>query len=188
VTTSIRRSSWIVTIPLAAAAVAYVTLSFLPDRRAIGEARRQIRQKQQYIVQSGGLATVLRSAEEELKKTQAYNAAWGQHAPVEAELSAVHGKIQELAKASGTTITRFDPEPAVRYEKISHFPIGVGCVGSLAEICGFLERLESLPTRIWVKDLLLKETGKDGNPILCELNLGIFANNLENSDYVEHND
>ena len=115
----IRRSSWIVTVPVAAAAVAYVTLSFLPERRAIGEARRQIRQKQDYIVRAGGLAPAVRITQQKLEKAQACNTAWEQHAPTERELSALYGKIHELAKAAGTTITKFDPEAALRYEKVS---------------------------------------------------------------------
>jgi Tfp pilus assembly protein PilO len=182
--TSIRPSSWLVTGPLAAGAVVYLTLFFLPDRRAIGEARHQIKQKQDYVVQVGGLAGALRMADEELKTAQAYNAAWKQHAPVEGKLSATYGRIQELAKATGTTITRFDSEPAVRYETISRAPLKVGCVGSLAEICGFLDRLESLPLAIWERELLLKRAGQDEKTVSCELILVMFANNRENSDYV----
>ncbi|MHC4181634.1 MAG: hypothetical protein ACYSWU_29435, partial [Planctomycetota bacterium] len=123
--TAIRRSSWIVTVSLAAAAVAYMAVSFLPNKRAIGEARTQLKRKQDYIVQSGSLTTALRMAEEELKKARAHNTAWEENAPVAAELSPLYGRIHELAKAAGTTITRFDPEPAIRCKKISQVPLAM---------------------------------------------------------------
>ena len=44
--TAIRRNSWIVTVPLAAAAVAYFVFFFLPNQRTIAELRNRIRQKQ----------------------------------------------------------------------------------------------------------------------------------------------
>jgi Tfp pilus assembly protein PilO len=181
---SIRRNSWIVTVPLAAAAVAYVTLSFLPERRATAEARQQIRQKQDYIVQAGGLAAVLRTAETELKRTRAYTAAWEQRAPAEGELSATYGKIHELAKAAGATVTRFDPEPAVHYETISQIPIKMGCVGSFAGICRFLEGVERLPLAIWEKEVAIKQNGQHEKDVSCELILAVFSNNSENYDYV----
>ena len=182
---SIRRNSWIVTVPLAAAAVAYVTLSFLPERRATAEARQQIRQNQDYIVQAGGLAAVLRTAETELGKTRAYIAAWEQRAPAEGELSATYGKIHELAKAAGATVTRFDPEPAVRYETISQIPIKMGCVGSFAGISRFLEGVEGLHLAIWAKEIAFKQDGQNEKDVTCELILVVFSHNLENYDYVE---
>ena len=184
--TTIRRNSWLVTVPLAAAAVAYISLSFLPERRAIGKARQQVRQKQDYIVRAGSLATALQIAKQELKKTGTYNTAWEQHAPAQAELSGLYGKIHELAKAAGVTITRFNPEPVVRYEKISRIPIGMGCVGSFAQICEFLEGLEGLPLKIWANECHLARGEQNGQGVSCELTLDVFTCNLENSDYVEH--
>ena len=189
--TGIRRSSWIVTVPVAAAAVAYITLSFLPNRHAISEARNQIKEKQDYIVQAGSLDNALRIAEEELEKIRACTTAWQRQAPVEGELSALYGQIHELAKATGTAVTRFDPEPVVRYERISRIPVGMACVGSFAEICGFLEGLEGLPLEIWVDELRLGrviqggQVGQEGQSVSCELTLAVFVNNSENSDYVE---
>lgn len=183
--TAVRRSSWIVTVSVAAAAVAYAMLSFLPERRAIGEARRQISEKQDYIVRIGGLTGALRTTQQQLGEAEAYNAAWEQHAPAEGELPAVYGRIYELGKAAGATVTRFDPEAALRYEKVSYVPLAVGCVGSFAEICGFLEGLEGLPLSIWVNELRLKGTGEPGESVSCEITLAVFANNSGKSDYAD---
>jgi len=181
---STRRNSWIVTVPLAAAAVAYFTLSFLPERRATAEARQQLRQKQDYIVQAGGLAAVLRAAETELKRARAYTAAWQERAPVGGGLSAAYGQIHELAKAAGANVTRFDPEPAVPYETISQIPIKMECGGPFAGICEFLEGVEKLPLVIWAEEVTVKQDGQNEKHVLCKLTLVVFSNNSENSDYV----
>jgi Tfp pilus assembly protein PilO len=181
---SIRRNSWIVTVPLAAAAAAYFTLSFLPARHATAQARQQIREKQDYIVQVGGLAGAARTAEAELEKARAYVAAWRQRTPTEGRLSATYGRIHELAKAAGAKVTRFDPEPAVRYETISQVPINMGCTGTLAGVCKLLEGIDGLPMAIWVKQVLLKRDGQDGGHVQCELVLVVFSHNSENYDYV----
>ena len=186
--TTVRRGSWFLTLPLAAAAVAYIAFSFLPNRRATGKAREQIRQKQDFVVQAGSLAEVLRSVEEQLEESQSYNAAWEQHAPIERELSALYGKIHELARSAGTNITRFDPEPPVRYERISFVPLAVGCDGSFADICGFLEALEGLPPAIWVNELDVSRTGRVEEPVACLLALAVFTLNPENSDYVDRSE
>jgi Tfp pilus assembly protein PilO len=181
---SVRPSSWIVTVPLAAAAVAYLGLSFLPGRRATGEARQQITRKQDYVVQAGSLARVLRTAEAELRKTRAYNTAWKERTPAERELPGTYGKIHEQAKAAGVTVTRFDPESAVRYEMISQIPIRMGCVGSFEGISRFLDGLENLRLAIWIKELVLARSGQDGKAVSCELVLAVFSDNSENYDYV----
>jgi Tfp pilus assembly protein PilO len=186
--TSVRRSSWIVTIPVAAAAVAYLCLCFLPESRVIGEARDQVRQEQNYVVEAARRVEVLNAAVEELRQTQAYNATWVRHAPTERDLSAAYGEIHDLAKASGATITRMDPEPPVRYETVSRTPLKVECVGSFVGICGFLERLEGLPQEIWVTELHLERSREERGPVLCQMTLGIFASNPEDSDYVEHSE
>jgi Tfp pilus assembly protein PilO len=183
--TAIRRSSWIVTVPLAAAAVAYFIFFFLPNKRAVGEARNHIKRKQDYIVQCESLARALRLTQQELEKSEAYNTAWQQEAPVAEDLAALYGRIYELAKNAGTKVTRFDPEPAVHYERISYIPLAMGSVGSFTEICGFLEGLEDLAAEIWIKDLQLDRMGGSGGSVTCELSLVVFTSNLENSDYVE---
>ena len=183
--TAIRRNSWTVTVPLAAAAVVYFVFLFLPNQRTIGELRNHIRQKQNHVAQCDGLATALRLAQQELEQSEAYNTAWQRHAPTAEHLAALYGKIHQLAKNAGTRVTRFDPEPAVPYERVYGAPLEMGCDGSFAEICGFLEALENLAEEIWIKDLLVNKTGSSGDSVACELSLVVFANNLENSDYVE---
>jgi Tfp pilus assembly protein PilO len=184
----VRHSSWMVTIPLAVAAVAYVFFVFLPQKRAIGQIREQIKQRQDYIVEAGTRAGAVEAAQEELETTTAYSTAWSQRAPAERGLSATYARIQELAKAAGTAVVRFDPEPVVRYETISLAPLKLGCIGSFAEVCGFLEDLERLPLGIWVTELRLERSRQNEESVQCEITLGIFACNSEDSDYANQSD
>ena len=186
--TKIRRGSWIVTVPLAAVAVLYIMLSFLPGRRAIGEFRDQIRQKKDYIAQATRLAAAIETARKELDRTQAYNAAWEQVAPAQGTISALYGKIHELAKDAGNNTTRFDPEPIVTRERTRQIPLTLGCTGSFAQIREFLQGLEDLPAAIWVNSLDLENVEQAGKSIACEISLVVFASNPENSDYVEHSE
>ena len=99
--TKIKRGSWVVTVPLAAAAIGYVVLVFLPGRRSVSEAREQLELKQDYIARAAGVATALQAAHHELNKAQAYNSSWEERAPAKGGLSALYGKINALAKAFG---------------------------------------------------------------------------------------
>lgn len=185
---NVRQGSWIVTVPLAATALAYIMLCFLPGRRAIGEARNQVAQKQAYIARAAGLATTLRAAQQELGKTQTYNMAWREHAPAQGELSALYAKIHALAKIAGVATTRFDPEPVIRRDTIRMIPVSMGCVGRFAEICEFLRQLENLPVVIWISSLHVGETTQNGDSVPCEISLAIFTDNQENSDYVRQSE
>ena len=90
-----------------------------------------------------------------------------------------------MAKAAGTTTSRFDPQRLVRHETICEIPLAIGCTGSFAQICGFLRGLEGLPATIWVEDLEIQQASETGKDVHCELNLVVFSSNSEDSDYVE---
>lgn len=179
----IHRGSWIVTVPVAAAAAAYVGLVFLPGNRAIGEARRQIEQKQDYLSRSAGLPMALRDGYEELQKAESYVADWDRRSPAPGGRSALHGRIQALAKAAGVTTTRFDPDPIEPYAEICKIPITVGCSGSFAQICRFIESLEREGLEIWIDLANLEKMDETGGSVTCELKLVVFANNPDISDY-----
>jgi len=181
----IRQGSWIVTLSLIAAAVAYLLVIFLPGRRVIGELRSQVSQKQDYLAQNIGLAKGLMAAQQELEKTRAYNTAWNERAPAEGELSIFYGKINELAKAAGTVTTRFDPKPVQVHEQTREIPVTMGCTGTFAQIFELLRSLENLPPTIWLDTVQFKKNKEVGNTVAGEINLVVFANNPDNSNYIK---
>lgn len=180
--TKIRRSSWIVTVPLAAAALAYLLLFLLPGNRAIGELRQQIRQKRDFIEIAASMAKTLGTLRTQREQAASYSAACAGGGSTSGGISAIFGEINDLATAAGTTVTRFDPEPVVSYDKIKRIPLTMGCVGSFAEICTFLRRLEELPAMIWVETLRVEKIDKNSESVSCEINLVVFAGNPEDSD------
>ncbi len=186
--TKVYRGSWIVTIPMAAVAVAYVMLVFMPGRRAIGELHDRIEQKRIYIDQSGGLTAALHAAEEELQISTEYNTTWESGFPQQVGLSALYGQINALAMAAGVTTTRFDPEPVVLHDTTREIPLTVGCTGSFAQLFGLLHSLEELPMEVWVNSCKMENSGVSRGSVVCELNLVVFANNPNNSDYVRNSE
>jgi len=180
--TKIPRGSWIVTVPVAAVAVVYVVLFFLPGKRAIGELREKIQQHQECIDQATAVAAMLPAVQKELQKAEDYNTAWEKQAPAVGEAAALHGKINALALAVGAELTRLEPTPVVPYDKIQQIPLTVSCTGSFAQISGFLRSLEELPQTLWIDSLSLEKPEEAGEAVECELSLVVFADNPENSD------
>ncbi len=185
---TIHHSSWVVTLPLTAAAVAYILLFYLPGERAIGRLQEQIKAKQDYIVGADSVLTALRTAQQKHEKALAYSTAWRQNAPTQENLSSRYWKINELANTAGTTITRFDPQPPVEYNTIRQIPLALGCTGTFAQIYEFLRGVESLPIEIWISAVKLEKIEGPAGTIDCELTLVMFGDNSDNSDYVKHSD
>lgn len=178
----VHRNSWIVTVPLAAAAVAYLLFFFLPGRSANGKLEEELKEKQEYVAGATTVAATLRATEQELQRTQEFIAAWKQNAPVEASRSLLYGKMHELAKASGVTITRFDPKPVEQRAQLRGFPVTIGCTGKYAQVHEFLRTLENHPAAIWVDTVQVKRPSETSESVECEINLVVFANNPEISD------
>ena len=183
-----RQSSWTVTLPLAAIAVAYVSLVWLPGRRAIREVQDQVETKRQFVTQATGLSQALALSQRELDKAEVVVARWEQAAPRKRAIPALYGKINALAKDAGLAIARFDPQPFVVHEKIEEIPIAVGCSGRFAQVFDFLRGIEMLPATVWVESIRLEKTDKDAKDVRCELDLVVFSDNPQSSDYAKRAD
>lgn len=183
-----RQSSWIVTPSLGAIAIAYLTLTWLPSSRAIQQWREQVTAEQQVVAQATELSATLLASQQELEKTDAVVAQWEKAAPGKRDISALFGQINALAKDAGLTISRFDPQTFLVYEKLQEIPITVVCSGTFNELFGFLRLIEGLPATIWVESIRLEKTGENAKDVRCELSLAVFSNNQQNSDYAKHSD
>lgn len=183
--TRIDRSTWIVVLSAVAAAATYATLICLPQQRAIHKLADEVRTKRDYVARLGNLAAIIETTQHDLDRAHAHNAAWLEHAPNGKELATLYGQISALAKAAGTTTTRFDPEPIVPYGEIRKIPLTVGCRGSYAQVHKFLSHLENLPEAIWVDRVGLEVISQDSKYIQAEIKLVVFADNPDNSDQVD---
>jgi Tfp pilus assembly protein PilO len=178
----LHRNSWIITVPLAAAAAAYLLLFFLPGRRANATLAEELAEKQECVAQATTVAATLRATEQELDRTQEYIAAWKHNAPADGSRSLLYGRLHEVAKASGVTIIRFDPKPVEPRAQIRGFPVVIGCTGKYAQVHEFLRGLESHPAAIWADTVSIKRPSENSETIECEISMVIFANNPEISD------
>lgn len=176
------RGNWAITVPLAALAIAYIFLFFLPSRKAVGKLRADLDVKREFITQAGSLAATLETTKAELKKTLKYDAAWEEKAPSPDEFFNLFGRINALAKESGVVTTRFDPEPAIEYNTLRKTPIVVGFTGSFTRIFGFLRTIEALAPEVWVEELHLGKLDDTGANMMCTLTLGVFTDNPDNSN------
>lgn len=183
--TNLPQSRWIVAVPAVAVAAAYLFCSFLPGQQAIDGLRQELSAAEEFVDQVEAFGPATEITRQECERTQTYVRAWQESAPSEEELSELFGRINLLAKASGTTTTRFDPQPPVLYDEIRQTPVLFACVGSFGQVCGLLQELERLEETVWVEELRMESSGENGKNVQCDLTLAIFADNPENSGQVD---
>ena len=174
--------SWIVTSLLSAVAVAYVVFVFLPGQRAIGGMRKQLHEKQQYVVQADRLTFAIQKATDDLQAAHDYAEEWRTAAPSEAKLAATFGRITERAQQAGLNVHRFDPRPVVKFDSIWQAPISLVAEGDFQQIFEFVRLVEAMPGTVWVQDLRLESDAKADGRLRCELTLTVFADNRDFSE------
>ncbi len=174
---TIRKSNWILTLSLAAIAIAYLTLVWNPGRRKIRETQEEIQTKRQFVTQAADMANTLTASEKELITAESAVKKWERSAPRNRDLPALFGRINALAQNSGLAVTRFDPEPFVVHEEIREIPISIDCAGMFSQVFEFLGAIEKLPESIWVDSLRLEKTKADGGNVKFQVNLVVFSDN-----------
>jgi len=179
-----QRGSVILAMALGAVAAADFYWGYLPDRRRVAQQWRDVESKREFVLRNGSLAAAISAAQEEQQRTVAYTAIWQQKTPGRSKLPALFTQISDLAKHAGTT-TRFDPEPAVRGETCSEVSLRIGVTGRFGDVVGMLEGMEKLAAPMWVEAMRVDTAAKDGQDVRAELDLVIFANNSEDSDYAK---
>jgi len=178
---NMKKRSWIITTVLAAVALAYAFLVFLPGQKAIGKLRLELQEKQQFIAQSQMVAASVEDTKKRLDDTRQFAKDWQESAPGESELSLLFGQIADAAKQSSVRTVRFDPQPVKKMDTIWKISVALGVEGSFSQVMELFRRIETLPVTIWVEDVQMEATEKDTKDVRCELNLVIFADNPDNS-------
>ncbi len=173
------KNSWIVILPVAAVAVAFVVWYYLPGMRAIAELRDQIRAKQDFVADSEKSGKALRAAKMEMDTTIAYVAHCRLQAPSEKELGGILAMIHDSANKAKVRITRFDPQPATAYEKLRRVPVSISLGGRFGQIHQFLRTLEEMPSYIWIASVKLDVDKKNGRDIVGEVVLVVFIGNSD---------
>jgi Tfp pilus assembly protein PilO len=176
-----KRSSWFVTLPIAALAIAYLAFIFFPTAKAIRETRGEIRLKQDYISQTEKLQTTVRQLEQNLDEAQQYAKSWRRQVPVPGQLSELFGTITAASRECGATTTRFDPQPEVAIDHLHRVPVQMDLIGSYHTICTLLAELERLSETVWVDEVKIEKQSGSGKDVKCELKLDVFAGDFKKS-------
>lgn len=176
------RGSWMITLPLAAIATAFLTLIFLPEQRRIDALHHEMRAKQDYVLAAGQMAGRLNALNADLTETLAYGAAWRGRAVDSTGVTVLCGKIAQLAHGAGVVTARFAPGSPRRLERLERVPLSMVCYGSFAQLQKFLAGLESCPQRLWLNGVKLQADGESGKDVRCELTVEVFVDDSENSD------
>jgi Tfp pilus assembly protein PilO len=177
-----RQGSWMVTVPLAGLAAAYLFLWFLPRQERLAAVSRELSDRRDYVMQSAGVVSAVAAGRQTLDETTTYVTAWQADTPDTSRLSALFTRINELADQSGLTTTRFEPLPALENETVRRVPVTYGCTGSLPQFFSFLHELESLPAGIWQESLKIEVNQEVPGELVCEVVLVIFSEKTEESD------
>ena len=183
--------SWIVTLPVVVLAAAYFMLVYLPQRKMIAELQQQVETKRQTLEQARIQVQSVVPTQARLSGAQQYIAKWEKTVPCPSDTSVLYAMIHQLLDDNKLAATRFDPEPPVKHDSITQFPISMEVNGSFADVYSFLDWLELMPLRIWVESLKISANGrhtKDGERIAADIKLVVFAGNFEKSDYVKHSE
>lgn len=173
------RSTSLIATAVLALIAGYAMLVFVPQQRALGKLTGELATLHDYVDRTGDLVPAIQTVQEELEKTNAYNAAWQEHTPSPKELAVLFGHISELSSEAGTTTTRFNPGSVVPYDRVRKIPLTIGLRGTAGQIHEFLRRLESLPQAIWIEHLAVEKGPQDEQGLRCEISLVIFADNPE---------
>jgi Tfp pilus assembly protein PilO len=176
------RQTWLVTVPIALGASAYVWFVFLPGKRAIAELNGELETKQMFAASAGRTAAAIRQLETLSQDTQAYATEHRLPSASSADMARLYGAIAEAMREAGVRTTRFAPEPAVKYDQMQRTPVRVGCVGSFDEVSALLSQLEQLPYRVWIESVTMQPEREDGKAVRCEATLGIFVDNSVSSN------
>jgi Tfp pilus assembly protein PilO len=174
--------SWVLTLVLAGTAIGYVAFVFLPGQRAVGEMRRQLHEKQQFIVQADRLSFAIAKATEDVQAAHEFAEAWRSQAPSEARLAVALGRFTDHAQAAGLSVRRFDPQPPVKLETVWHSSLALAVEGSYGQMLEFLRLVESESTTTWIENLRLETAREGAGRLHCEMTLRVFADNPDFSE------
>ncbi|MCH8922096.1 MAG: type 4a pilus biogenesis protein PilO [Planctomycetes bacterium] len=177
-----KKQSWIVTMSLCGAAVAYVLFMFLPEQRSIGDVRDEVDTKRQFVSGAHRTYETIEVAQRELAATKEYCRQFARRLPGGPEQSALFAKINLAAKQAGAMTTRFEPQTSIDYETLRQTRLLMSVRGTYGHIFDFLRRLETLDEVIWINELQFEAPKQTGQLLTCEVSLAVFAANPKKSD------
>lgn len=177
-----QRTSWFITLPVAAGAIGFLWLIFIPTAKAIRATRAEITTKQLAILEAQSLQLSLVEAGRELESVEGFVKASKADCPVVGQLASTFGQLSETARQVGMTTTQFEPQKETRFELIEFVPVRMVARGSFLDFRRLLAKLEELPGPIWIDQMKVGHSRENGETVEAELVFGIFADNFEKTN------
>lgn len=168
----------VITILAGAAAVAYAMLVFVPGQRSIAGLRRQVREKELRISQNYQLAEPIRKLEAQVDASRAFADAWREKSPGANAVAPLYAEVIRRAKETGAEVTTMSPQAEQSLSLVGLVPVAMQAEGTYRSIHALVEQLETMPSKVWVDDLLLIPD-REGGRVRCTLKLMIFVDRSE---------
>ena len=174
--------SWILTVLISAAALAYAFFVFLPAQKSIASLRSELAGQRKEILELGSLETEIVGLQRRIAAVRATLETWQEHAPTERETATFIGVVSQLAQQAGARVERITPRSVGNMAALRQHPADLTVEGDFVQIADFLRRLEQRPETIWITRVNLTASGAAGASVRCELSFTVFTDNPNNSD------
>ncbi len=174
--------SWVLTVAISGAALAYAFFVFLPMQKSIADVRTKLTQQRAEVLELGTLENEVMQLEGRIEAVRTTIETWHEHAPTEQETATFIGVVSQLAQQAGARVERISPRTAVAMSTLRQHPADLTVEGDFVQIAEFLHQLEQRPETIWITRLNLVASGEAGANVRCELSFTVFADNPGNSD------
>jgi Tfp pilus assembly protein PilO len=175
------RSSWFITVPIAAGAIGFLSLIFFPTARTIRETRHEIQLKEDFIGSTARLPSTIGQLQTQLAEVQSFDREWEARMPSKAELATLFSQINALARANGAATKRFEPQLEKSMQLLARVPVKIELSGSYVDIRRVLAALEQMPQALWIDQVSLKRSHENGKDVEVDLKLEVFAGNFNKS-------
>ena len=172
--------TWLITGLLAAAAIGYVVVVFLPIQRSINKLQQQVQECRQQIMQAQSLVGTVAQTRLRLAAAREVCEQWKKEAPRPSQLVTHYASLTQQAEAAGAAIDRLNPLPAVELNLIAQQNVTMEFHAPFTAVFELLHGLEELPGTLWIRDLKLQAASENDNTVRGELTLTIF---VDRADY-----
>jgi Tfp pilus assembly protein PilO len=176
-----RRHSWLVTLPLVGATLAFFFLLYLPEKHRIAELHNELREKQAFLAQSNALAATLRRTLDVRRTIDEFLGQWQAQAQPAAR-SRLLADMTAAARQHQLRTTLFAPSAPVLRQRLAQLPVRWELEGTFGQIHALLATLEQLSPHLWIDELRLQRGSADHAALRAELNLLIFGDRSGYSD------
>lgn len=174
--------TWLVTLLIALAALAYVFVVFLPGQKSISALNRQLCEKRRQIVQSDQLIVPLTQERKRLQDIRAVADRWNEVSPGPQELASFYARISEQAHRSDLQLVKFEPQVPRSLHALRQYSVAISVHGGFPEIFEFFARLEAMPQTIWPTQIRIQKPEGMAASLQCDMTLSFFGDLNDSAD------